>query len=111
MTARAVAGYFRQVTPRPPPRDLRASDADRERIVALLAEAAGDGRLTLAEHADRVSKAYQAKTLGELARLTRSACSARVSRPSPAASASSVTTRSRSASEARRSRGGGRGVI
>jgi len=58
------------VTPRPPPRDLRASDADRERIVALLAEAAGDGRLTLAEHADRVSKAYQAKTLGELARLT-----------------------------------------
>ena len=36
----------------------------------MLAEAAGDGRLTLAEHADRVSKAYQAKTLGELARLT-----------------------------------------
>ena len=58
------------MTPRPPPRNLRASDADRERIVALLAEAAGDGRLTLAEHADRVSQAYQAKTLGELARLT-----------------------------------------
>jgi hypothetical protein len=58
------------MTPRPP-RDLRASDADRERIVALLAEAAGDGRLTLAEHADRVSQAYQAKTLGELARLTQ----------------------------------------
>jgi uncharacterized protein DUF1707 len=70
MTAGPLAGYFRQMTPRPPPRDLRASDADRERIVTLLAEAAGDGRLTLAEHADRVSQAYQARTLGELARLT-----------------------------------------
>jgi hypothetical protein len=58
------------MTPRPPPRNLRASDADRERIVVLLAEAAGDGRLTLAEHADRVTRAYQAKTLGELAALT-----------------------------------------
>ena len=64
------AGYFHHVTSRPLPRDLRASDADRERIVALLAEAAGDGRLTLEEHAERVHRAYRARTLGELASLT-----------------------------------------
>ena len=64
------AGYFRQVTSRPLPRDLRASDADRERVVAVLAEAAGDGRLTLEEHAERVHRAYRARTLGELAGLT-----------------------------------------
>jgi hypothetical protein len=64
------AGYFHHVTSRPLPRDLRASDADRERIVALLAEAAGDGRLTLDEHTERVHRAYRARTLGELASLT-----------------------------------------
>ena len=53
------------------PSDLRASDNDRERVVAVLAEAAGDGRLTLDEHAERVQRAYQARTLGELAGLTR----------------------------------------
>src|SRR5215831_8614077 len=64
------AGYFREVTSRPLPRDLRASDADRERVVTVLAEAAGDGRLTLEEHTERVHRAYRARTLGELARLT-----------------------------------------
>src|SRR5262249_57939002 len=49
---------------------LRASDADRERVVAVLAEAAGDGRLTLEEHTERVHRAYRARTLGELASLT-----------------------------------------
>jgi DUF1707 SHOCT-like domain len=49
---------------------MRASDADRERVVAVLAEAAGDGRLTLDEHTERVQRAYQARTLGELAGLT-----------------------------------------
>jgi hypothetical protein len=70
VTGRFKAGYFHQVTSRPLPRDLRASDADRERIVAVLAEAAGDGRLTLDEHTERVHRAYSARTLGELARLT-----------------------------------------
>ena len=55
---------------RPAPRDLRASDEDRERVVALLAEAAGDGRLTPDEHAQRVEAASTARTLGELAALT-----------------------------------------
>jgi hypothetical protein len=58
------------VTSRPGPRDLRASDADRERVIALLNEAAGDGRLTLGEHSERVERAYAARTLGELAPLT-----------------------------------------
>ena len=38
--------------------------------MAVLAEAAGDGRLTLEEHAHRVERAYRARTLGELASLT-----------------------------------------
>jgi Domain of unknown function (DUF1707)/Cell wall-active antibiotics response 4TMS YvqF len=59
------------VTPARKPSDLRASDTDRERVVAVLAEAAGDGRLTLEEHSERVQRAYQARTLGELAVLTR----------------------------------------
>jgi DUF1707 SHOCT-like domain len=59
------------VTPARKPSDLRASDVDRERVVAVLAEAASDGRLTLDEHAERVQRAYRARTLGELAGLTR----------------------------------------
>ncbi|MGO9078198.1 MAG: DUF1707 domain-containing protein [Streptosporangiaceae bacterium] len=55
---------------RPGPADLRASDADRERVADLLAAAAADGRLTPDEHAERVERAYAARTLGELARLT-----------------------------------------
>jgi hypothetical protein len=54
----------------PSPRDLRASDADRERVVTLLAQAAADGRITLEEHAHRVQRAYTARTLGDLAGLT-----------------------------------------
>src|SRR3984893_2638776 len=52
------------------PRDLRASDADRDRVLAVLAEAMSDGRLTSDEHAERVQRACTARTLGELADLT-----------------------------------------
>jgi hypothetical protein len=58
------------VPSRPAPRDLRCSDADRERVITLLSEAAGDGRLTLGEHSERTERAYAARTLGELAELT-----------------------------------------
>jgi hypothetical protein len=51
-------------------RDLRASDTDRDRVLALLAEAVSDGRLTSEEHAERVQRACSARTLGELAELT-----------------------------------------
>ncbi|WP_119727343.1 DUF1707 SHOCT-like domain-containing protein [Thermomonospora amylolytica] len=50
--------------------DLRASDADRERVAAVLGEALADGRLTMDEHAERTERAYRARTLGELTGLT-----------------------------------------
>jgi hypothetical protein len=52
-------------------RDLRASDADRERVAAVLGEALADGRLTMEEHSERTSRVYAARTLGELTGLTR----------------------------------------
>jgi hypothetical protein len=54
----------------PSPRELRASDTDRENVVRLLREAHGDGRITLDEHGERVERAYAARTLGDLAGLT-----------------------------------------
>ena len=58
------------MSPRPSPRDLRASDADRDRVLAMLGDAMSDGRLTADEHAERVQRAIAARTLGELAELT-----------------------------------------
>ena len=58
------------MSPRPSPRDLRASDSDRDRVLAMLGEAMSDGRLTADEHAERVQRAIAARTLGELAELT-----------------------------------------
>jgi len=70
MSAGRGSEYRQDVNPRPGPHDLRASDADRELVISLLSEAAGDGRLTLSEHAERSEQALSARTLGELARLT-----------------------------------------
>jgi hypothetical protein len=70
VTALARDGYFRHVSPARKPSDLRASDDDRERVVTVLSAAVGDGRLSLEEHSQRVQRAYQARTLGELASLT-----------------------------------------
>ncbi|WP_245974109.1 DUF1707 SHOCT-like domain-containing protein [Thermomonospora umbrina] len=50
--------------------DLRASDADRERVAAMLGEALADGRLTMEEHSERTTRVYAARTLGELTGLT-----------------------------------------
>jgi hypothetical protein len=50
---------------------LRASDADRERIVEQLRQHTADGRLTMEEFDQRMSAAYAAKTYGDLAVLTR----------------------------------------
>jgi hypothetical protein len=55
---------------RSPARDLRASDADRERVLAVLSDAFSDGRLTQEEFAQRSDLAVAAKTLGDLASLT-----------------------------------------
>jgi Domain of unknown function (DUF1707)/Cell wall-active antibiotics response 4TMS YvqF len=63
-------GIILLMSPRPSPRDLRASDTDRDRVLAMLGEAMSDGRLTADEHAERVQRAIAARTLGELAELT-----------------------------------------
>jgi hypothetical protein len=49
---------------------IRASDNDRERVVAALREAFTEGRLTLDEFEERTSVAYAARTWGELRALT-----------------------------------------
>lgn len=54
-----------------PDPNVRASDADRERIVEQLRQHTADGRLTMDEFEQRMSAAYAAKTYGELAQLTR----------------------------------------
>lgn len=49
---------------------LRASHADRDRVVDVLTGAAGDGRLTAEELDERVEAALSARTLADLAALT-----------------------------------------
>lgn len=51
--------------------DLRASDEERDRTAAQLSGALAVGRLTSTEYADRLDATYAARTLGELAPLTR----------------------------------------
>ena len=51
--------------------NLKASDADRERIVEQLRRHAAEGRLTMDEFEERMSAAYEARTYGALAELTR----------------------------------------
>jgi hypothetical protein len=48
----------------------RASDAEREAVVTRLRDAAGEGRLTVEELAERIDAAYAAKTHAELEPLT-----------------------------------------
>jgi hypothetical protein len=50
--------------------DVRASDAERDACVEQLRDAAGEGRLTFEELADRIDAASKAVTRGELVRLT-----------------------------------------
>jgi hypothetical protein len=50
--------------------DVLASDADRDAVADMLSSALAEGRLTAAEHAERVRAAYGARTTGELAGLT-----------------------------------------
>jgi len=45
---------------------MRASDADREIVRAVLADAYADGRLTRQEYDDRLSTLYGSRTLGEV---------------------------------------------
>jgi hypothetical protein len=54
-----------------PATPILASDAERERSIALLRVAVGEGRLTLEEFSERTDLAYAARTDQELASLAR----------------------------------------
>lgn len=78
----------------PEPRAMRASDADRERTVALLRDGAADGRLTLGELTERIDRAYDARTLQELEAIGGDLAPAGSAAPQAAASLSRSKPRS-----------------
>ncbi|MFJ6700715.1 DUF1707 domain-containing protein [Streptomyces sp. NPDC091272] len=51
--------------------ELRASDADRERVAEVLREAVAEGRLDMEEFDERLGAAYSSRTQGELQHLVR----------------------------------------
>lgn len=51
--------------------DIRASDAERQAVIARLSSACADGQLTLDEFSDRSSEVWAAVTRGQLDDLTR----------------------------------------
>jgi hypothetical protein len=51
--------------------DVRASDADRERLATQLRDHLAAGRLTLDELSERLDAVYRARTVGELEQLMR----------------------------------------
>ncbi|WTJ82379.1 DUF1707 domain-containing protein [Streptomyces sp. NBC_01538] len=61
--------------------ELRASDADRERVAEVLRDALAEGRLDMAEFEERFDATYRARTYGELAPITRDLPGAGVSAP------------------------------
>lgn len=50
--------------------DIRASDADRDRVAASLREHCALGRITMDELQDRLESVYASKTFGELQEVT-----------------------------------------
>ena len=62
---------------------VRASDAEREQVVALLQGSFADGRLTQAELEERASAAYAARTRAQLRNLTADLPAARPRPPRP----------------------------
>jgi hypothetical protein len=66
-----------------PDESLRVSDAERDAVLRTLGDHAAVGRLTLDELEDRSSRALQARTRGELARLTSDLPAEGTSSPAP----------------------------
>jgi hypothetical protein len=75
---------------RPAPSQLRASHEDRDAVIEVLRIAAGDGRLTAEELDERLELAFNARTYGELAKLTAD-LPAGAMPAAPAAEAAQVT--------------------
>ncbi|MEU6194972.1 DUF1707 domain-containing protein [Streptomyces sp. NPDC047061] len=61
--------------------ELRASDADRERVAEVLRDALAEGRLDMEEFEERLEATYQARTYGELTPITRDLPAAGVQPP------------------------------
>ena len=62
--------YFLNRIAGPDP-NLRAADADRERIAERLRNGHAEGRLDMDEFQQRLERCYEAKTLGELRELVK----------------------------------------
>ncbi|MDF3298108.1 DUF1707 SHOCT-like domain-containing protein [Streptomyces tropicalis] len=82
----------KQTAPRVAAAELRASDADRDRIADILREALAEGRLTADEHAERVEGVLNARTAGELEVFVRDLPAARHVSAAPYTSAPSRPT-------------------
>jgi hypothetical protein len=64
--------------------ELRASDADRDRITDILRDALAEGRLNTDEFSERLDGVYAAKTVGELEPFVRDLPAGRAAAPAPA---------------------------
>ncbi|MCX4881067.1 DUF1707 domain-containing protein [Streptomyces sp. NBC_00847] len=64
--------------------ELRASDADRERVAEVLRDALAEGRLDMEEFEERLEATYKARTYGELTPITRDLPVAGITPPSVA---------------------------
>lgn len=53
-----------------PDPDIRASDADRDRVAEMLREHCAQGRITMDELEERLEATYAARTLGALGQVT-----------------------------------------
>jgi len=69
-----------------PPDQMRASDADRERVAQVLHNALSEGRITINELEERLTTVYAAKTIGDLKPVT-------IDLPKTAAAIEPATTR------------------
>ena len=70
--------------------DLRASDADRDRVIDVLRAATADGRLTADEFNERMEAALSSRTFRELAPLTADLAATPASRAPDSAQAKDV---------------------
>ena len=70
---------------------LRAADADRDAVADLLSDALAKGRLDTAEFGERLDRAFDARTVGELVALTSDLPRPSVRQSFPAARARWVT--------------------
>jgi Domain of unknown function (DUF1707)/Domain of unknown function (DUF4190) len=74
---------------------LRAADADRDRVAAILGAAYSEGRLSKDEYDARLESALSARTYADLDHVVTDLPSAQATVPSPAASTTMVTSPAR----------------